>query len=72
MGLWLAWLPWAAGNLDHVLGMQWGWGTPALGWGGDTRDSGVSLGEAWAASLPGPLPQLVSGCAGSFGGLYMG
>lgn len=34
VGLWLAWLPWAAGNLDHVLGMQWGWGTPALGGGG--------------------------------------
>lgn len=39
---------------------------------GDTRDSNVSLGEAWAASLPGPLPPLVSGCAGSFGGWYMG
>lgn len=26
MGLWLFWLPWAAGNLDHVLGMQWGVG----------------------------------------------
>ena len=39
---------------------------------GDMWDSGVSLGEAWAASLPGPLPPLVSGCAGSFGGFYMG
>ena len=68
MGLWLAWLPWAAGNLDHVMGMQWG-GALLLWGAGGTRDS---LGEAWATSLPGPLPQLVSGCAGSSGGLYMG
>ena len=47
-------------------------GGGALLLSGDTWDSNVSLGEAWAASLPGPLPPLVSGCAGSFGGWYMG
>lgn len=47
VGLWLAWLPWAAGNLDQVMGMQWGRGTLALGGRG-------TCGTPWVR--PGPLP----------------
>lgn len=64
MGLWPGLASWAAGNLDRVLGMHWGQGLPARGTRGT---SGVPWVRPGLPLFPGPLPPLVSGCAGNFG-----